>query len=54
MVGNPHDAKLTAFKPHNLAELRQLRRERGAWNLDREIAGADESAQFEVFSNRWV
>jgi len=54
VVGDPHDAKLPAFKPNNLAQLWQLRPKRRARNLDREIAGANESAQFEVLTNCWI
>jgi len=51
MICNPRDAELSAFKPDNLAELRQLRPERCAGNLDREIAGIREPAEFEMFAN---
>ena len=51
MIGDPHDPELPVFKSDDLAQLGQLRPERRARNLDREIPGAGEPAKVKVFSN---
>jgi len=51
MVSDPGNAETIPFKLDDLTELRQLRPERCAGNLDREIAGIREPAEFEMFAN---